>query len=218
MDQKHSERILLRVATVLIGISVILVALAFTRLSGLPSRVLTVTIAALIFLLGGFLIYLVILSRRAQKGDHNYFLYDRALKKNMSPEQLTSAHVSLRTMHYMSLFRRGKQLYISSLFDENGGAPEVFKPLFCYQLLEMMSVCTEKAQWQAFLDGGKELADVFSTYLLMAGEDELCRDVQYYMASAKEDVEPFRSYLESKSEYLSQRMLEYTKQHLHEFD
>lgn len=218
MDRKHSERIFLRVATVLFGISLILVAVAFTKISALELRILLIALAALPFVFAAFLVYIVILSHRAQKGGHNYFLYDRSIKGNMPLEKLTSAHVSERIMHYMALFRRGKQLYISSLFDEKGGAPEVFKPLFCYQLLGMMSVCREPEQWRAFLDGGKELADVFSTYLLKENEDELCREVQHFMAETQEDTEPFRAYLESKSEYLAQRMLEYTKKHLHEFD
>ena len=60
------------------------------------------------------------------------------------------------------LFRQGKELYLSSLFDENGGAPEVFKPLFCYQTLGMMSVCEEDFRWKNFVSGGKEMADAFS--------------------------------------------------------
>ena len=217
MDQQKTERHLLRVAAILIGIAILIIAFANARVDSPWGRIILTAIAAIPFLFGAFLIYLVILSKRAAKRKHNYFLYDRALKGNMSPDQLTSAQVADRTLRYMALFRKGKQLYINALFDEKGGAPEVFKPLFCYQLLGMMSVCTERAQWDAFLDGGKELADIFATYLTQSDED-LNRHVQYYMAQADCDVEEFRAYLESKSEYLSQQILAYTKEHLHEFD
>lgn len=218
LDQKDTERRLLRFAAILFAISILIVAFTFARVESPLARLLFLAAAALPFLFGVFLIYLVILSKRAAKGEHNYFLYDRALKGNMPAEQLTSAHVVERTLRYMSLFRRGKQLYINALFDEKGGAPEAFKPLFCYQLLGMMSVCTEQAQWEAFLEGGKELANIFATYLSSAGDEELNRNVQFYMAQANCDVEAFRSYLESQSEHLSEQMLTYTKEHLHEFD
>lgn len=218
MNQNNSERRLLRLATVLLAVAILIVAYTFARVVSPLARILFLAAAALPFLFGVFLIYLVILSKRAAKGEHNYFLYDRSIKGNMPAEQLTSAHVVERTLRYMSLFRRGKQLYINALFDEKGGAPEAFKPLFCYQLLGMMSVCTEQAQWEAFLEGGKELADIFATYLSSAGDEELNRNVRFYMAQPNCDVEEFRAYLETQSEHLSNQMLAYTKEHLHEFD
>ncbi len=218
MEKRSSARLFLRISAILVGIAIIVAAIAIVKVEHPVARVLLLVLAGIPFLLAAFLIYLVILSYRADKGEHNYFLYDRALKGNMPLEKLTSAHVSECILRYMALFRRGKQLYIANLFDEEGGAPEVFKPLFCYQLLGMMAVCTEKAQWNAFLEGGKELADVFSTYLLQEGEEELSREVQYHMAHAQGDARSFQLYLQSKSEYLSHRMLEYTKKHLHEFD
>ncbi len=218
MNQRISERRLLRIAAILFAISVIGIAYAYLQVRDLPSRIVILVVSSIPFLFGAFLVYLVILSKKAAKKKFNYFLYDRKIKGNMPPEQLTSAHVVERTLSYMALFRRGRQLSIQSLFDENGGAPEAFKPLFCYQLLGMMSVCTEKAQWDAFLEGGKELADIFSTYLQSAQDEELNRNIQFYLVQTDCDVDAFRTYLETQSEHLSRQMLAYTKEHLHEFD
>ena len=145
--------------------------------------------------------------------------HDRKQRKNISPEELTAERISECLLRYMILFRQGKQLYLSALFDESGGAPEVFKPLFCYQLLGMLSSNAEDAQLRAFLSCGKELADAFSTYLGQAGEIALGRDLQTHIAAFDgTDIAPFRNYLQEKSDYLAERMLTYTKEHIHDFD
>jgi len=216
LDQKQSERMMLRAIAVLAAITAILVVGAFVWMDVLWGRVLLLCCAAIPFLLALLCVYLILLAH-SQK-ECNYFLYDRKRRGNMSPEELTVDHVSDRVVQYMLLFRHGKELYLSSLFDEDGGAPEVFKPLFCYQLLGMMSVCEEDSRWQGFLDGGKELADAFSTYLAQAGEEELGRRVQYYVAQNENAIGEFRAYLREQSEYLAERMLEYTRRHIREFD
>ncbi|MBR2721316.1 MAG: hypothetical protein IKB75_00885 [Clostridia bacterium] len=218
MERGRPVRLFLRIITVLVGIALILSAYAITHAATALARILLFVLAGTALLIAAFFLYLLILAFVIRKKGRNYFLYDRKRGGNMAPEDLTSAHVSERILRYMALFRQGRQLYITSLFDEEGGAPEVFKPLFCYQLLCMMATCHERAQWNAFLDGGKELADVFSTYLLQANEEELSREVQYHMAHAEGDSRPFQLYLQSKKDYLLCRMLEYTKQHLHEFE
>ncbi len=219
MDQNRSERLLLRAAAILFGLSALLVAVAFTQFERIISKILMTVCAAIPFLIGLFLVYLVILSRRASKQRFNYFLYDRKLRGNMPAEQLTASHVSDCLMRYMTLFRQGKRLYINQLFEESSGVPNAFKPLFCYQILGMMSASTQQSQWDAFLEGGKEMADVFSTYLAQAGEDELSRDIQFYMATSDAEAsDAFRQYLQSRQEYLSERMLAYTKEHIREFD
>ena len=216
MDQKRSERMMLRAIAVLVAITVILVAGAFAWTNALWGRVLLLCCAAIPFLLALLCVYLIFLAHSQR--ECNYFLYDRKRRGNMPPEELTVDHVSDRVVQYMLLFRHGKELYLSSLFDEDGGAPEVFKPLFCYQLLGMMSVCEEDSRWQGFLDGGKELADAFSTYLAQADEEELGRRVQYYIDQSEGAVGEFRAYLREQSEYLAERMLEYTRRHIREFD
>ena len=212
MDQKNTERGLIRIAVVLFAISIILIALAITKISSLIAKIFLIILAIAPFLIGALLIYIIILARRYQKGEHNFFLYDTL-------EELTFAHVSNCVARYMTLFKNGKQLYLATLFEEEGGAPEVFKPLFCYQLLGMLTTNPNDEQWRAFLLCGKELADAFSTYLNQAEEEELARMVQYYIAEFDgQNVSPFRDYLCQKKDYLADRMLEYTRAHIREFD
>ena len=219
MDRRDVERKMIRMAVVLIAIATLAACFAFVRIPMSLVRVIVLCLAAFPLVIALFLIYIVILGHAAGRQKRNFFLYDRRHRKNISPEDLTAERVSDCLMRYMALFRQGKQLYLSTLFDENGGAPEAFKPLFCYQLLGMLSGSAEDAQLCAFLACGKELADAFSTYLTLAGESAMGRDLQAYIAEFDgENVTPFRNYLHEKSDYLAERMLAYTKEHIHDFD
>lgn len=219
MDKNRVERNMLRLAVILAAVALILVCFALIQEVGLFWRVVLLVCAAIVLAPAGFLIYLLILGRRVMKGEHNFFLYDTKKRANIPIEELTSDIVSGRVVRYMALFQTRKRLYLSSLFDEEGGAPEIFKPLFCYQLLGMLSVTEGDEQLGAFLSCGKELADAFSTYLAEAEEEELSREIQRHIAQYDgKNVSEFRTYLSQKSEYLAERMLAYTKKHIREFD
>ena len=219
MESKDMERKWMRTSAVMLAIAIILGALAFSKAKTLGGKILLLCIAAIPFLIALLFIYSTVIAHRYRKGEHNFFLYDPRLRKNRPVEDLTFEHVSTCLTRYMALFRRGRQLYLASLFDEDGGAPESFKPLFCYQLLGMLTASPSDEQWKAFLLCGKELADAFSTYLTQADEEELARKVQNYIADFDgENIDPFREYILSKSDYLADRMLEYTRNHIHDFD
>ena len=219
MNQVQSERRLVRTAVVLLAVTLILVCIALARPLSILGKVLLLVGAALPFLAALFLFYLVILGRRYRHGEHNFFLYDPKTKKNRPVEELTFAHASDCLMRYMALFRKGKQLYLSSLFDEDGGAPEAFKPLFCYQLLGMLTAYDSDAPWHAFLSCGKELADALAVHLTRAHEEELARQIQCYFSSFDgEDVKPFRQYIPARSDALAESMLSYIRTHIHDFD
>lgn len=219
MDRRDVERKIIRIAVVLIAIAILSACFALVKIPQSFVRVIVLGLAAFPLAIALFLIYIVILGHAAGRQKRNFFLYDRNRGENIPTEELTVERISDCLVRYMALFRQGKQLYLSALFDASGGAPEVFKPLFCYQLLGMLSGNAEDAQLRAFLGCGKELADAFSTYLTAAGENALGRDLQAYIAAFDgNDVTPFRNYLREKGDYLAERMLSYTKEHIHDFD
>ena len=219
MERSHTERIIIRIVFALTALSVICTCFALVKLPLGIGRILLLCLAALPLALAIFLLYLLWLARRTAKGEHNFFLYDRHKRKNMPLEELTFQQVSDRLVSYMALFRRGKRLYLAALFDEEGGAPESFKPLFCYQLLGMLSVSEDDSQLCAFLHCGKELADALSTYLTLAGEEKMSRELQVLIAQFDgSDITPFRTYLRQNSDYLAEHMLAYTKENIRQFD
>ena len=216
-NRKLGGRVL-RTAVLLLLLAGLLVLLALLKVSNTVLRIGLLVLAA-IPLIGSLLCFYVLwLANSAKQTQRNFFLYDPKRKCNRSVEELDADEVMGRTLQYMSMFRRGRQLYIASLFDEAGGAPEVFKPLFCYQLFALLILCDERERWDAFLACGKELADTFDRYLTEQEDEELCRRLQTAVACYPEEgFEAFREYLLPKRALFSERIMNYVRQHIREF-
>ena len=218
-EQQRMERRLLRTACLLLLLAGALVALALVRISSVGWRTVVLILAALPALSALVLFRIVFLARRTRQERRNFFLYDPRTRTNRSPEVLEPEEVMDRTLRYMSMFRQGRQFYISRLFDAEGGAPEVFKPLFCYQLLELLILCDEPERWDAFLACGKELADTFDFYLANEDEDDLCRRLQVAVACfPTEGAAAFRETLMPQRERLESKLMSYVQRHIRQFE
>ncbi len=191
-------------------------ALVILAVKGTDNRILqAILIVATAFPVGfGIRLFRFLALTRPING--NFFLYDRKTNKDISVEDLNAEEISRRLQLYMLFFRRGKQLNLADLFE--GNAPEKFKPLFCYALLEILTASENDAQWSAFLSCGQELALAFEAHFAKA-EPELTQEIQKHIhAFDGNDPTSFRTYLSSKSNDLAVRMLSYVKEHIHDFD
>ena len=219
MEQRDMERRLLRTAFLLLLLSGLLVALSLARVESLGLRIALWVFAALPLLFSLGLFRMVWLANVTRREGRNFFLYDPRLRGNRDPSELELDEVMDRTFRYMSTFRQGRQFYLARLFDEEGGAPEVFKPLFCYQLFQLLILCDAQERWDAFLSCGKELADTFDAYLAKEEEDELCRRLQVAVACYPEEGSAaFRAYLLPLREHFNEKIMSYVQRHLHEFE
>lgn len=217
-EQKQMEARLLRTAILLLLLAGSLIALALTRASETAWRIPLLALAALPALTSFGLFHIVGTAGRARREHRNFFLYDPRTRTNRPLEALNAEEVMDRTLRYMSTFRMGRQFYISRLFDAEGGAPEVFKPLFCYQLLMLLILCDEPERWDAFLSCGKELADAFDCYLAKEEEDTLCQRLQVAVACfPTEGASAFREYLMPRREELTGKIMSYVQRHIQKF-
>lgn len=219
MDQRGAERRIFRTAFLLLLLSALIVVLAFAKVEPLYARVGLLVFAALPLLSALGMLRMVWYARTAARERRNFFLYDPRLRCNRDPSELQLEEVMDRTYRYMSMFRQGREFYLARLFDAEGGAPEVFKPLFCYQLFQLLILCDEPARWDAFLACGKEMADTFDAYLGGENEDELCRTLQTAVARyPAEGSDAFRRYLMPQRERFNEKIMSYVQRHLKEFE
>jgi len=217
MNKTNVTRRLMRMIAVLVAASVVAFCYAIKKIHAVFAQGMVIFGSIILFAAACFLIVVLITGLRAQK--RNFFLYDPRKHQEITPDELTAEHIAERLMAYMAMFRHGQQLYLSELFDDDSEAPEVIKPLFCYQILNMLSTSPEDAPLGAFLSCGKELGDAFSTYLSLAEDAPMGREIQTLISRFDgSSTAELRSFLHQKKTYLYTRMLEYTKQHIREFD
>ena len=124
MEQQYRmERRLLRSAFVLFLLTAVLVLLALFRVDARGLRITLLILSVLPFAVGLWLLFLIRVSHVAAREKRNFFLYDPRRRANRELSELSSEEVLERGFRYMSMFRRGRQFYIASLFDEEGVPP-----------------------------------------------------------------------------------------------
>lgn len=222
MVSEKSLSFVFRTAAVLCAVSIVLFCFGMTRVDSL-------VLLFVIFGLSSMLMYISILlfvsgvkTRKLVGKNVNYFLYDKKTKKNMPVSGLTFSEIHKRLVKYMSLFRRGGKLYIGDFFANNSPVPSSFRPLLCYELLHEMSEDggnVEKAKM--FLSFGRDCAQAFYDNLMNAGECELSRDIMNFFesySSENEVSEEFCRYITDRRDYIENRMVRYTAEHIEEFE
>ncbi len=207
-----------RFGAVLVAISIILFVYTYKKLAGSTWQIMLFITATLLLLFGLFLIITIQLGTRSEKSHRNYFLYDKKAKQDRAPESLTVSYIRRRIDDYMSAFRFRGKLYLGDLFAEEQRIPEVFKPLFCYELLCQVAEDRQKAA--ILLSFGEDCAAVFRQYLTESEDSELAHAVSAYIHNYEEDDatgDAFWRYLSDKKEQLENKMRSYTLQNIEKF-
>ena len=211
---------IIRICSVMIAVAIVLACFSYTKVDPGVAQIALYVLAGIIAIIGGFVIFVVAYGTHIEKQKRNFFLYDRKLKKDIPMDDLTVARVRERLVMHMSLFRHKGKLYIGDLFDSKTMiAPEILKPLFCYELLG--EIADENgANASVFLSFGVECAEIFSKYLASNDDHELALKIKgYFFAYANDKTVSgeFREYIVSKKEHIEAKMLGYVKSNIEKF-
>lgn len=211
-----------RTAAVLCAISVVLFCFGITRVDSMALRIVIFGLSSTLIYISSLLFMAGVRTKQLAGKSINYFLYDKKTKKNLPVSALTFSEIHKRLINYMSFFKRGGKLYIGDFFANNSPVPSSIKPLLCYELLHEMSEDggnVEKAK--TFLSFGSDCAQAFYENLISAGDSEMSREIMNFFesySSENEVLEDFCRYLTDKREYIENRMVCYTTEHIEEFE
>jgi len=211
---------IIRFGSVLVALSIILVCFAMAKIDNLFFKVLLNVVAGVVGCFGLFLIITVIVGIRMSKVDSNFFLYDKKKKTNIPVGELTVKEIRSRLFSLMSVFRYKGRLYIGDLFSDERSIPDVFKTLFCYELLCELSE-DSMLEAEKFLSFGDECGDIFFKYLSLNSDYELAEDIRSYIrdySDGKSGVEEFHQYIIAKKQSFETKMLDYTVENIDSFD
>ena len=204
---------------ILIGAAIIGICFAIAKLEGEIPRTAVIVISCLVGLVGIFLMAVAAVGAKNELPKHNFFLYDKKKKQDISPSELTVSLIRERLYIFMSSFKHRGKLYIGDLFDERMRIPEHFKTLFCYEILCEIGE-DRGTDPKIFLSFGLECADVFYGYLSHNGDHELALRLKTFIlefSEGKENSREFVSFLSSKKEYMEEKMLDFTVKNIKKF-
>ena len=228
MDNKNNSALppqdfapLYKLAIVILVIGVLLSCFAFVKVDGPILKFILISLGSALTFLGILLLFAIGSAKKFASRKHNYFLYDKKTRKEIELDALTFSLIREKVQKYMSLFKRGKKLYVGDLFNNDIKVPHAIRTLFCYELLYEISeggFGVQKAN--RFLSFGQECAGVFYAYLTAAGEIQLAEKLRIYFnghLSGEDTSEKLHRFLDANKSYLEAAIVKYTKDHINEF-
>ena len=228
MDNKNKNAMppedfapLYKIAAVMLAAGALMLCLSLARLEYPLLKFGVMGLGITLITMGVAFIFIINSAKKFTKQKRNYFLYDRKTRKEIDVGALTFADIRAKVQKYMSLFRRGKKLYVGDLFNNDINIPSAIRTLFCYELLyEISESSADTQKARTFLSFGNECAGIFYSHLAAAGELQLAEKLRSYFnahSNGEDSAEKLHKFLDTNKKYLESAIVRYTKDHIDEF-
>ena len=205
---------LVRVGSVMIALAIVGVCFGIARVEDLIFKTVIFAVSGLLLFLGGMFIASVMYLKYHETHKKNYILYDKKIKGDILVEQVDFELVRGKVLDYMSVFKRGKQLYVGELFMDTPWTIEGMKTLVCYELLYELAAKRDIEGCRTFLGYGAECSGIFSKYLIENKDFDLSANVSKYFAEYthnKEAAKEFCEYIDTQRSHIEKRVVEFVK-------
>ncbi len=162
--------------------------------------------AVLIVVLIGLLGYLLFLGRDKE---HNYFLYDKKLGKNIPLEDLRFSIVNERMDAYIvANFESSDRLWSGSTWTTGTGfgSNGEYRGLIAYKMLYDLAERDKPDQWARFANAPSETVSRLCDALSRSGEKNLAQKLMYIRQNCGHEIAPLRSLLLGNKKYLASKM------------
>lgn len=197
--------------------AILLFALAVPRADATYKRVLEVIVASLMVLLSLLIFYYLWVIRDAEP---NFFLFDRAKKRNISVDNLTFAIVNEKMNFYLTMVCDSpEQLWEEDILERERvlGYRRVYRPLLAYKMLYDLADKKIAAYWELLLGASEEKIASICSALEQAGEQEMAKAFRFLMANYREKPEKIKDFVEGNSRYIRGKMIGYVKKNIELF-
>ncbi len=211
---------LVRVGSVMIALAVVGVCFAIARVEELIFKTVIIAVSGLLLFLGGMFIASVAYLKYHETHKKNYILYDKKIKGDIPVEQVDFELVRGKVLDYMSVFRRGKKLYVGELFVDTPWTIEGMKTLVCYELLYELAAKQDITGCMTFLGYGSECSGIFSRYLTENKDFDLSSNVAKYFteyAQNKDAAKDFCEYIDTQKAHIEKRVVAFVKENPEKF-
>ena len=197
--------------------AILLLAVALPKADASYKKVLSIVCALLFLVLAALLAYYLVLSRDTEP---NFFLFDRAKKRNISLDNLNFTIVNERMTFFLGLVcETPEQLWQEGILDDNRkfGYRGVYKPLVAYKMLYDLGEKDLSAYWDLLKNASPLMIDSLCTALERGGEQEMVKAFRYIYENCKNDDKKMRDFVCGNLRYIRGKMLAYVKRHIELF-
>lgn len=200
----------------LIG-AILLFVLAVPRADAAYKRVLEILIAVLMLALAGLSAFYVYVTRDAEP---NFFLFDRAKKRNIPVENLTFTIVNERMSFFLTMVCESvDQLWQEDVLesDRKLGFRRVYRPLLAYKMLYDLADKGIETYWELLFEAKPATIQSLCSALEQGGEREMVKAFRYIMENYRENPEKIKDFVCGNMRYIRGRMLSYIKRNIELF-
>jgi hypothetical protein len=180
-------------------------------------RVLEVILACLLLLLAGCAGYYLLITRDV---DPNFFLFDRAKKRNIPVENLNFTIVNERMTFFLTMVCESvEQLWQENVLESERklGYRRVYRPLLAYKMLYDLADKNLETYWNAMLEAKPEIIDSLCSALKQGGEHEMVKALRFILDNHRASPERIKDFVMGNQKYIRGRMLAYIKRNIELF-
>ncbi len=180
-------------------------------------RVLEIVISCLMIVLSLLVVYYLYITRDAEP---NFFLFDRAKKRNIPVENLTFTIVNERMSFFLTMVCESvEQLWQNNVLesDRKLGYRRVYRPLLAYKMLYDLADKNIAAYWDLLFAADKETVNSLCGALEQGGEQEMVKAFRYIMENYRDNPEKIKDFVCGNMRYIRGRMLGYIKRNIELF-
>ena len=210
---------LVRGASIMIALAIVGICFAIARVEDTLTKIVIISVSCVLVGIAAILIASLAYLKYRQTHKRNFFLYDTKKKKDINVSDVDFALVRVKVQDYMSMFKRGRMLYVGELFVDRPWNVPGIKPLLCYELLYELA-CEESVQsCHTFLSYGEECRKIFSQQLMECRDFELSEKMSNFFTDFKtnKSAEEFCEYIKSQKSHIERAMVEYTRANIDKF-
>ncbi len=200
-----------------VAVAIVLFAFVVPNSNAGYKTVLSVICASLLLVLAAMIVCYLLISRDTEP---NFFLFDRAKKKNIAIDKLNFSIVNERMSFFLTLVcEKPEDLWLEGVLDDNRkfGYRGVYKPLVAYKMLYDLGDKDNTAYWEILRNATPETIDSLCTALERGGEQEMVKAFRYIHQNFRDDDKKMRDFVCGNLRYIRGKMLAYVKRHIELF-
>ena len=214
--QKRMPLVLAITGILCLVVAIILFATAVPNGEGYK-KVLSTVCAVLLLVLTALIVIYLFLSRDT---DPNFFLFDRAKRRNIPVDKLTFSIVNERMTFFLGLVcETPEQLWLDGVLDDNRkfGYRGVYKPLVAYKMLYDLGEKDMDSSWELLRTATPLTMNSLCDALERGGEQEMVKAFRYIYENYSNDTKKMQDFIRGNQRYLRGKMLAYVKRHIELF-
>lgn len=197
--------------------AILLFAIALPQANAPYKKVLTSLIASFMLILTALVAYYLYITRDAEP---NFFLFDRAKKRNIAVEELTFQIVNERMGFFLTLVcETPNQLWQNDVLenDRKLGYRRVYRPLLAYKMLYDLADKDVPAYWELLYNATPETVNSLCEALEQGGEKEMVKAFRFIMETYRARPDRIKDFVCGNTRYIRGRMLTYVRRNIEIF-